>query len=210
MVRRQQAQQEFVMEYSGGTIQGENEDAVREVAAMLDAQRKRAEARDRIFPGEGREKMTALCSKFPTLATAPIRPWNTDRFLLWLLLTPQCSGAVHAARFVLSVWNQGTDWVALAKAEAGAVRPEHPTDRVLWDGLQRLREKARAHLEALDPCDLVDKRKDVPRASSQAVDKQLSAWIDVLRPFSVADAFVTWDEEHREAFRAWAQHPFFP
>lgn len=210
MTATRRAQQEFSMEYDGGIVTGSNEAAVRAAVAQMNGERKRAQERDRVFPGEVRDKMSTLCRKFPTLSEAPIAPWDTDQFLLWVVLSAHCSAAYHASRFVLSIWNTSTDWVDLVRREASLASPENPRDRALWDGLQQLRKKAREHLEALVRHDVWEYGRPVRAVSTAAVDAQLLGWLDVLKPFSVAAAFAVWDEEHRAAFRAWTQHPFFP
>jgi hypothetical protein len=84
---------------------------------------KTAIARARRWPqtAEGyidtRAAMTVLARSFPVLArdAEGIAPWDVDRFLAWLCGPAPSSGAIHAGRFVLSVWNPRTDWREVAR-----------------------------------------------------------------------------------------------
>jgi len=62
-------------------------------------------------------QMSALSQCFHSLRGANgTEPWDPERLMRWA-----CAGRSHgevlAARFVLSVWNSGTDWAEEAKAE---------------------------------------------------------------------------------------------
>lgn len=57
-----------------------------------------------------RAAMTTLVRLFPTLRDAMgVEPWDLDLFLAWAC-GAHSSGMLHAAKFVLSVWNPTTDW----------------------------------------------------------------------------------------------------
>jgi hypothetical protein len=52
------------------------------------------------------QKMSALAKSFPTLEDAPgVEPWDPAGLNRWASGPAPSSGARHAARFVLSVWN---------------------------------------------------------------------------------------------------------
>lgn len=187
----------------GGVVVGTDRAKVEQAAKDINAQRQRERETERLFPGERKEKIAALCKLFPTLATdvafRGIEPWNVDKFLLWAVKGSHCSGEVHAIRFVLSVWNPSTDWIELLERKLDRERPDDPRDRVLWDGLQKLRDEARECLEGNE------------QPSSPAdVERCLRDWCQVVGPFSVSQAFGTWDDKHRTAFLTWCQHPFWP
>lgn len=61
----------------------------------------------RKLPAE--ERMSALAESFPALRNAPgVRPWRALDLEEW---TAVCSsGELHAARFVLQVWNVHHEW----------------------------------------------------------------------------------------------------
>jgi hypothetical protein len=64
--------------------------------------------------GEGfvdvREQMSALALSFPSLREAPVEPWDPHKLEKWSVGPAPGSGAFHAARFVLNVWNDSTEW----------------------------------------------------------------------------------------------------
>lgn len=67
--------------------------------------------------------MTRLVRLFPTLRDAEgVDPWDADAFLAWAC-GAHSSGMLHAAKFVLSVWNPRTDWNEVAH-EAGLLNAE--------------------------------------------------------------------------------------
>lgn len=65
--------------------------------------------RDRYYRSEvtGRQAIVDLALSFPTLRSSfpwlTAEKWEADKFDK--MIGPQCDGAIHAARFVLSVWN---------------------------------------------------------------------------------------------------------
>jgi hypothetical protein len=58
------------------------------------------------------ERMTALAEHFPSMRGAPgIDPWTPHELNRWAV--GQAShGERHTARFLLAVWDPGTDWEA--------------------------------------------------------------------------------------------------
>jgi len=50
-------------------------------------------------------KMTELAASFPTLQKAPIEPFDPEVLDPWLLSGAACHGALHAGRFILTVWS---------------------------------------------------------------------------------------------------------
>lgn len=67
------------------------------------------------------ERFAELYLSFPALTAAPLPPliggsWDVVPFMRWT-----CSGISHGervtARFVLGVWNPGTDWVKQARLD---------------------------------------------------------------------------------------------
>jgi hypothetical protein len=59
-------------------------------------------------------RMLRLAGSFPTLAeklgTYPRANWDAGAFAEWTRKAGLCSGARHAAAFVLSVWNPSVRW----------------------------------------------------------------------------------------------------
>ena len=54
----------------------------------------------------GNERMSRLCESFPSLRNKPgTRPWNQHEFARWAGGPARTSGSMHAAAFVLGVWN---------------------------------------------------------------------------------------------------------
>jgi hypothetical protein len=95
------------MEYDGGTISGPDEASVREVIAAL-AEGKRRAAR---WPQDGRAAMTVLARSFPSMRGVPgTDPWDAESLIAWTQTGAPTSGSIWAARFLLSVWNPGTNW----------------------------------------------------------------------------------------------------
>lgn len=56
-------------------------------------------------------RMTRLARSFPTLRCAPgVEPWSPDELDAWACGPEPGSGAQHAARLVLAIWNDTTPW----------------------------------------------------------------------------------------------------
>ena len=106
--------------YKGGTISGHSAEAVDAAIAELEARDAR-EARRRERWGDGDESMARLVAAFPTLRRSlgglidGVGDWDVDVFLTWACGPEPGSGALDAARFVLSVWNNSTDWDRAAR-----------------------------------------------------------------------------------------------
>ena len=101
--------------WSGGTITGESA-VVEHVIDELELQRAKVAATKEKWGADGNERMARLCRTFPTLRGVPgTEPWNAMHFLDWLCTSPAVTtGSDHAGRFVLQVWNPGTNWAELA------------------------------------------------------------------------------------------------
>lgn len=102
---------------SGGKWTG-HPDAVRETEEAFARSRERAARWPQDAHGhiDTRAAMSVLGRLFPTLRGADgIEPWDADRFLAWLCGPVPSSGAQHAGRFLLSVWNPSTDWREVAR-----------------------------------------------------------------------------------------------
>ncbi|MCO5164808.1 MAG: hypothetical protein M9894_27765 [Planctomycetes bacterium] len=57
------------------------------------------------------DAMSALARSFPALHVASgLAPWRPEELEQWACGPVPGSGALHAARFVLSVWNSHADW----------------------------------------------------------------------------------------------------
>jgi len=55
--------------------------------------------------------MTGLALSFPTLRGVPgAEPWCAEKLDTWAVEGAASIGALHAARFVLAVWNNGPRW----------------------------------------------------------------------------------------------------
>lgn len=102
---------------SGAIITGDDERALDDAVRQIDEAQDRAAQRDALWGTDNRARMTRLCKSFPTLVMADgVEPWNAERFLRWVLTSgAPGSGARHAAKFVLQVWNSETDWAAWAR-----------------------------------------------------------------------------------------------
>lgn len=63
-------------------------------------------------PGNRAEhSMTTLARSFPTLGPAlGVAPWSPEELEAWACGPIPGSGALHAARFVLTVWNSHAAW----------------------------------------------------------------------------------------------------
>ncbi len=80
--------------------------------------RARGERRRVTWGDEGRASMTRLAKLFPSLNQAPgVEPWDVDELLRWAASGVLSHGEVLAAKFVLSVWNPGTDWEEIARED---------------------------------------------------------------------------------------------
>jgi hypothetical protein len=93
------------------------------IAAFVQA-REETREREALWPKtaaghvDTRAAMTRLVRLFPSLRDAMgVEPWDPDAFLAWAC-GAHSSGMLHAAKFILSVWNPATDWNAVAH-EAG-------------------------------------------------------------------------------------------
>lgn len=87
--------------------------AVRRVMASLERQRELRQRWPQDSEGyvDTRRAICALAQSFPTLHDADgLEPWDVNRFLAWLCGPAPSHGALLAGRFVLGVWNRGTDW----------------------------------------------------------------------------------------------------
>lgn len=85
----------------------------------------------------GRERMTALARSFPTLAARAegVDPWNAEVLDGWACGPVPGSGALHAARFVLAVWNGYAKWECgpyLAVEAMSVWDREHRSACVAW------------------------------------------------------------------------------
>ena len=88
------------------------------------------------------DRISTLADSFPTLRFAPgVRLWDSGTLDEWANGPDPGDGARHAARFVLAVWDNGTQW------QSGR--------------------------------------------------------------FDVVEALAVWDHEHKRAFRAWADEPWW-
>lgn len=56
------------------------------------------------------DKMLSLATRFPTLAACPLTTWDAHAFDAWAVGPQATAGSMHAARFVLAVWNAQGAW----------------------------------------------------------------------------------------------------
>src|SRR5689334_21363655 len=100
-------EQRVSLPFRGGAITGPDEDTVRQAIAEIED----GEARRARWPKDGRQAMTALAQLFPSMRGVPgTDPSDVDQLIPWLNGPAPGSGAASAGRFLLSVWNPGTDW----------------------------------------------------------------------------------------------------
>lgn len=206
---------EVVIETPEGFLTAESEEGAEFIKRELESQRRRAERRRALYPGEGPQQMTALCRSFPSLKESAkgIAPWDIDRFLLWMLRGGGASGCMHAARFVLQVWNGRSDWVGcMRKAfEPRTPDPEDsPSCKALYEGAAKLKREIRADLEECERSDAKEYKRAVRAVSDSAVEKVIDEYLEKFKPFNVTDAISAWDEEHRKAFVTWCENAFWP
>jgi hypothetical protein len=97
------------------------------------------------FNAESHMSFETLLQQLPSLAKAPISPWNATTFLRWTCSTGMSHGELLAARLVLTVWNPDTDWVAEAKNE----KLESPLAAKRFDMVEAATVWDAAHLKAL-------------------------------------------------------------
>lgn len=101
-----------------GSVEYEGDDisAIAEAVEAFTHARSQHERRAVAWGKIGSESMTRLAKSFPSLRHAPgVEPWNVDKFLPWATSGVLSHGEVLAAKFVLSVWNPGTDWEDVAR-----------------------------------------------------------------------------------------------
>lgn len=171
-----------------------------EAAALVEQQMQQARARDErrreLWGVDNTEQIVRLARSFPTLRDAGgLDPWDAVQFLDWAL-SPACtSGSWHASMFVLSVWNQSTDWSVIARRE-GWLRPAEKVYDVRATALDFGLVENEDQVRDLDP-KVVDRAEHAVHCSRQFT-------------FQVANALAVWDEEHRAAFLTWCQLPFWP
>jgi hypothetical protein len=93
--------------YEDQLITGPDGAAVDEMIAALElAKRKRAR-----WPNDLKLAMSALAQLFPSMRGVPgTDPWDVDRLIAWCNTGAPTSGSGWAARFLLTVWNPGTNW----------------------------------------------------------------------------------------------------
>lgn len=204
-----------VRELPTGSVTAGSKKADDFFAKEMAKMKERTRQRDALYPGDYREKMTALCKSFPSLneSAKGIDPWNTDLFLLWMLTGGGASGCMHAARFVLQVWNGNSDWLRCMR-DACKSDPPDPDDsassKALKLGAQRLVREIRADLEDAERSSAKDYKRTPRPVSDSEVQKALEEYLEKFRPFNVTNAISAWDEKHRRAFVTWCDNAFWP
>ena len=89
------------------------------------------------------ERMARLCNEFPSLHRVPgSDPWDVDLLLHWVCTAELSWNALHATRFVLSVFSPCNDWyVVVRKMELGdgvRLAPFNPAAAMRdWDAAHR-------------------------------------------------------------------------
>lgn len=204
-----------VIETPEGIITAESAEGAEFIKKELNKMRHRARVRQLLYPGEGRQQMTALCKSFPSLAERAkgIDPWNVDHFLLWMLRGGGGSGCMHAARFVLQVWNGRSDWVACVRGAFKQRSPDpddSPSAKALYEGASRVLKEVRADLEDCEKSSAKEYGRPVRSITDSEVDKVVEEHLEKFKPFNVTDAISSWDEEHRKAFLTWCDNAFWP
>jgi hypothetical protein len=103
--------------WKGRTITGPDEATIDEVIRQLEQQETREARRRELWSDDSRVAMSRLCNRFPTLVGVPgTDPWDAGELLRWLFTSgAPTSGSVHAAKFVLQVWNASQDWEAFVR-----------------------------------------------------------------------------------------------
>lgn len=149
-----------------------------------------------VWSANRHQAMSELASLFPTLDTASgVNPWNVSQFVHWAIFHRHCSGAAHAVRFLLSVWNSASDWRQIIKKTKTSYE-----DPILYQALQQLRKEAAA--------DLCETPNRTPTA--EKIQQRVDEWLGLFKPFNLSDAVAVWDVEHRAAVGAWLSDPFWP
>ncbi len=184
--------------------------------ALLAKSRKDNEEREARFPGDRYEKMQALCRLFPSLVEIvdALPKWRSQTFVAACLRRGGGSGFWHAARFVLNVWNAASDWPEMLRDDSRAPKPKEEesseADRILWETVQHCKKNIAADLRRRAEAEAREYSRSPDRVTDTEIEKELFEVFKLLRKFNVVDAFSTWDDDHREAFRTWARYPFFP
>jgi hypothetical protein len=81
------------------------------MSADLVSSIERSRARRMHWPRDGRQAMAALGRLFPSMRGVPgVEPWSVEDLIAWCNSGAPTSGSGWAARFLLAVWNPGTDW----------------------------------------------------------------------------------------------------
>jgi len=118
VTQKQQAKPERVsVVYNGGMLTGDSAELVAGAMADMECRRKKTELAEQRWgsPDDVAGRMTRLCQDFPSLRGKPgTAPWDTDTLLSWACGPAPSSGAIHAVRFVLNVWNTSTNWIEIA------------------------------------------------------------------------------------------------
>lgn len=203
----------FTIETEEGIISGPCLEGVNELAKQIREQRARDKERDTIFPGEAPQKMAALARLFPSMVgVTGADPWDIDKFLLWCITTGASSGAMHAARFLLNVWNPNTNWRdQMILEEKKDVDPDDSASaKALVRGAKRVRAEIRRQLEEEEASNAEERNRRPLPVAEEKVTAELHNSFSVLHPFNAAAAVATWDARHREAFIRWVQYPFWP
>lgn len=203
-----------VIETEEGFITAESQEGADFIRAELAKSRKRAERRQSLYPGEGREQMTPLCKSFPSLKDKAkgVEPWDTNTFLIWMLNGCGTSGAIHSARFVLHVFNSHTDWQEVMRRECFS--EDDPDDsksgKLLKKAGRNLVKHIRNQLEEGERDSARDYKRPQRAISDREVEKVVEECLEKFRPFNVSDAISAWDEQHRIAFTTWCENAFWP
>ncbi len=90
------------------------------MSADLVSSIERGRARRMRWPRDGRQAMAALGQLFPSMRGVPgVEPWSVEELIAWCNSGAPTSGSGWAARFLLAVWNPGTDWTEFGLPSRG-------------------------------------------------------------------------------------------
>lgn len=77
---------------------------------MMIEQRAILHFHDRPIERRRSQRMLSLVWSFPCLQRCPLTSWDAKKFASWAWEKCHSSGELHAARFILNVWNPKTHW----------------------------------------------------------------------------------------------------
>ena len=131
----------------GSTVYEGHPEAITEAKKELAIAQAREALQRNVWGKIGPEAVTRLCRLFPSLREAAgVDPWDSLELLKWTL-AGKSHGEVLAAKFVLSVWNNSTDWEKVARDNGLITAANEHFPR--FDVFEAMGSWDREHVEAM-------------------------------------------------------------